>query len=157
MIKNIIFFIIFFFSSSFKFYEEDKKTNNILYLQNHSGLYFLTLNINDKYGLFLIDTGATTSLIDINQKKKYEFKIISSSEDITGIGGTIKKYTISRYKIDYNNIPIDVLFYGGDLHPVVMAFQRSNIRITGILGADFLKANNAVLDYRNNYLILLNK
>jgi hypothetical protein len=112
---------------------------------------FLNVTIEGMKCRFLIDTGASKSVID---KHFYETKIGRKlkviKQETTGLHSTVmesytgklKKLTIGKRVI--SEYPIA----GVDLMHVNTTYKKMKLKkIDGILGSDLLKKYNAVLDY----------
>ncbi len=130
---------------------------NEMQLNLRNNMLFITLYVNDKKGLFLVDTGAGISLIDYNQAKRYDFNIGAKSNrgSVTGVGGSNTLFTISDIDVMYNEFKTkDFRFYGSDFSMINDVFGRNGIRILGILGSDFLSANAATINYNTKKLML---
>ena len=113
--------------------------------------------INGIEGRFILDTGASNSCVAL----EYEnfFNIASSESDTTAAGaGAVGMKTkisfannlqISRWK--NTNFSIIIL----DLSHVNTALQNYKVKpVNGIIGADLLINNQAVIDYSNKILYL---
>ena len=101
---------------------------NEMQLNLRNNMLFITLYVNDKKGLFLVDTGAGISLIDYNQAKRYDFNIGATSNrgSVTGVGGSIALFTISDIDIMYNEFRTkDFRFYGSDFSVINDVFDRN--------------------------------
>ena len=106
-----------------------------------------------------IDTGASKTVFDINLDKFY---ITLSDEDTdelhsAGTNGNpikttvalLKPFSIGNLKIENQKVPLI------DLTNINKLYQKTrNIQICGLLGGDFLKKHNAVIDYREKILRL---
>lgn len=126
----------------------------------NSAHYLVHARIQGKEARLILDTGASTTCIDI--KKANHFEIDHEKSDILAAGaGSIGMATQISHK---NKIQIGkwedkhiglVLF---DLSHVNIALKEAGEEtIDGILGADFLKKHRAVIDYGRNCLYLKNK
>ncbi len=113
--------------------------------------------INGVKGIFILDTGASTTFVDI--KLEDTFKLITESS-------TIKAHGAGRDKIDMLLSKKNTLSIGGwikkrfpnsliDLSYVNDAFESIDApAVDGIIGADILKKGFAVIDYEKRYLYL---
>lgn len=117
-----------------------------------NNLPVIPVTINGKMGLVLIDSGASSSMLDSTVKSTYKFKIGSRSDkDISGIGGSRGMYHTKDAEIKYRST---VLKMSDKLMTSDMREIRKAIGVVGILGSDFLSANNAVIDYKNKVIKL---
>lgn len=105
-------------------------------------------DINNEKVLFILDSGANISIIDSTwyYNNKHMF---TEAEDInmvlTGISGVVS----INSKIIYTEIDEDyVVFTITDLIPVTQNLSRQGFKIVGILGSDYLKDNNLIIDYK---------
>lgn len=123
-------------------------------LISYNGLFFMDLEINESKARFLLDTGANSSYIDTNKLNKFKLSVSKKDTGINltgigGAGGTVQE--LHKFKLFKSNakeeLPNNIYF---------KSINLSNIKlnIDGILGGDYLKANKAVINYRDNTLIL---
>lgn len=120
-------------------------------LYEKNGMHFVNITLNDIKAMLLVDTGASKSLLDITQAKKFGFEYVLLSEDqYVGLGGLLDIYVTYKFKVDEFFIP----FLGSDLSEIQNYFIKDGIHIVGILGSDFLEKNNATIDFRSNKLYL---
>lgn len=116
---------------------------------------FLELHINDKPGLFLVDTGAGISVIDINQTSKYGIRFFEGGNTGTleGLGGAQSVLPIGKVRIQYQGYVLKGLrFYGVDLGSLNRRFEKDGMRILGVIGADFLSKRRAVIDFESHQI-----
>jgi predicted aspartyl protease len=118
-----------------------------------TGHYLFTATINDVPGTFILDTGASTSCVDLIDSS--HFSLISEESIIKAAGaGAInmetmlaRKNTFTIGKWVVKNMDF-VLF---DLSHVNQALlQADENSIHGIIGADFLKSHRSIIDYGRN-------
>lgn len=123
----------------------------------HDGhLYFIRVKLNNKNANLLIDTGAAASLLDINQAKEYDFTYTESPHVFSGVGGLSEGYRVRNYKIDHDSTTLPIYPFGANLKLVAESFNQKGMPIVGIIGSDFLKNNDAIIDYKKKQLILNN-
>jgi hypothetical protein len=121
----------------------------------HDGhLYFIRVKLNNKTANLLIDTGAAASLLDINQAEHYDFTYQESPHRFSGIGGLSEGYRVRNYKIAYDSTMLPLYPFGADLKHVVESFNQKGMSIVGVIGSDFLRSNDAIIDYKRKTLIL---
>ena len=112
-------------------------------------MHFITVVVNGHKLKLLIDTGASKSILDISQAEEYGFSYLMLSKDqYVGIGGVQDIYVVYDYKIDR----IFVSFLGADLSEVRGWFEKSGVRVDGMLGSDFLERHNCKIDFTKNIL-----
>lgn len=122
--------------------------------------YLVRAKIHGEKARLILDTGASTTCVDINMA--LHFDIVHEKSDIMAAGaGALGMKTQVSHK---NKLQIGawkdanvglVLF---DLSHINIALREGNEKaVDGILGADFLKKHRAVIDYGRNCLYLKDK
>lgn len=111
------------------------------------GLPIIKCTINGKKARLLIDTGATSSFLDLNQRGKYDFKISKSDADVAGIGGSRDIYRVKDLVLKFGHSEIKHTFKATDLSDVAKVKH-----IVGIIGTDFLKKRNAMINYKDKFI-----
>ena len=119
---------------------------------------FVTVTIEGRRCRFLIDTGASKSVIDKHfYESKLNRKLKVIKQETTGLHSTVmesfvgklKELTIGKLKIT------DYPIAGVDLMHVNTTYQKMKLRkIQGILGSDLLKKHNMVIDYGQSKLFI---
>lgn len=113
--------------------------------------------INGQKGLFILDTGASSSCVGFEGVDTFRLEAIDSDIRAAGAGATdmltqISKsnlLNIGRWKKDKVAL---ILF---NLTHVNTALTNHNSKpVDGIIGADILKKGKAVIDYEKKYLYL---
>lgn len=113
--------------------------------------------INGRSGLFILDTGASSSCLGFEAIETFKLNVAESDVLAAGAGSTNMKTKISlknKIKIGkwYNNKVTLILF---DLSHVNTALANHKSKpVDGIIGADILKQGKAVIDYGKKYLYL---
>lgn len=130
------------------------KTPKTIALIHHEYLYFVKLRLNNREANFLIDTGAAASLLDINQANVYNFKFYLTENTFAGAGGLSHRFRVTEYSFIHDNTKLNVYPYGADLKFVVESFSDKGISVVGVIGSDFLTRHDAIIDYKNEKLIL---
>lgn len=136
---------------------EDKGFFRIPLKKLASTHYLVRAKIHNKEARLILDTGASTTCVDI--KKAEHFDILHEKSNIMAAGaGALGMETQVSHK--------NQLHIGSwkDTHVGVVLFNLSHINtalqeagedpVDGILGADFLKKHRAVIDYGRNCLYL---
>ncbi|MEM6517052.1 MAG: retropepsin-like aspartic protease [Bacteroidota bacterium] len=113
--------------------------------------------INGVKGLFILDTGASTSCVGFEAIETFKLTANESSIKAAGAGATDMLTKISKK----NNLEIGkwkrekvalILF---NLTHVNTALTSHNSKpVDGIIGADILKKSKAIIDYEKKYLYL---
>ena len=122
-----------------------------------TGHYYCNVKLNNKKGVFIIDTGASTSCIG-TEYIAY-FSLQNKKSDILAAGaGAIGMETWSSINNELkigSKLFTNMDFVIFDLSHVNEALlQVGQLSTHGILGADFLKLKRAVIDYGRNCMYL---
>ncbi|WMI68637.1 TIGR02281 family clan AA aspartic protease [Mangrovimonas sp. YM274] len=113
--------------------------------------------INGIKGLFILDTGASSTCVGFETIETFKLKVKDSEIKAAGAGATDmltqiskkNKLKIGKWKKD--KVPI-ILF---NLAHVNSALVSHNSKpVDGIIGADVLKKGKAIIDYEKKYLYL---
>jgi hypothetical protein len=109
-------------------------------------------------GCWIIDTGASRTVFDVNLKDKYlQTKNESNQLHTAGISdkpietviARIYSFTIGKFKIENMDAALLDLSHINRLYS-----QTAGNHICGLLGGDFLVRYKAIVDYRKKQLIL---
>ena len=115
---------------------------------NHLGLKG---QINGIPADFLLDTGASATVLDHSQIKQFKIKNVEDvNDEVAGLGSTtMKRYEVQKVKILLNDFEVkDLNINLVDLSHVNAAFKKEKIKpIHGIIGADILEKYAAIIDY----------
>ncbi len=133
-----------------------EKSQKTIALIHHKHLYFIRVKLNNRNATLLVDTGAAASLLDINQANDYDFKFYQTEHKFSGVGGLSNGYRITNYKFDHDSTTLKVYPFGADLKQVNESFTANGMPITGVIGSDFLKTHDAIIDYKNLELTINN-
>ena len=113
--------------------------------------------INGVKGVFILDTGASSTFIDISLKDKFKLKSKTSLIEASGAGPNKLTTQLSKnnsIKIgSWKSKKFQILLI--DLSNVNNAFASIKAQaVDGIIGTDILKIGNGILDYEKRYLYL---
>jgi len=133
-----------------------KHEPNELALFKLNNLYFLKTEINNKKAFLLIDTGASITILDINQSEKYGFSVGNRIGNgmTTGINGSRSMYRISNYRISAQDNEFQMQVAGIDINEIVSKFKKLGIGVVGVLGSDFFHDTNANISYKKGTIEL---
>lgn len=120
--------------------------------------YLIHSKINDVDARLILDTGASTTCIDIHKAEHFNIKHEESEMKAAGAGRVGMNTSVSaNNKISFkrwSRIRQQVILF--DLSHVNIALETvGETPVDGILGADFLKKNRAIIDYGKNALYLI--
>lgn len=111
--------------------------------------------VNDKVAYFLMDTGASVSLIDKNQKNDYDLKPgVKYSGTIIGAGGSVATPRVCNTFAYIGNKTFSQ-FLMTDLSDIVDSIEHeTGIRILGIIGLPQMKFNGIIIDINDDMIII---
>ena len=122
-----------------------------------TGHYKLSARVNGKKGDFILDTGASNSCIGFSSVERFIMLTEESQIKAAGAGAINMRTHVANdnYFTIGNKSSRKMSFVIFDLSHVNEALlQVDEEAVHGILGADYLKANAAVIDYGRNVLYL---
>ena len=113
--------------------------------------------VNDVNGKFLIDTGASSSCIDLNKSNKFKLNYGKSDEQASSATDEIKETYISKKNSlligEFYINDLDIILFNMQ-HVIKSLLDKDEIEIEGIIGADILIKYNCCIDYRENKLVV---
>lgn len=111
--------------------------------------------INDKVAYFLIDTGASFSLLDIEKSRNFGFTILSKAGKAVGFGNAQSfLYDVGNIKVELNQIPL-YYFLVGDISASRESIRNiTGIEIDGIIGAPTITESEMIIDLNDNIIIM---
>ena len=126
-----------------------------------TGHLLIGASINDVPGVFILDTGASTTVIDEKNIELFGLNVVM--EDIKGAGaggGGLTVYSSSDNKLSINEshiFPFKVAAM--NFEHVNAGLQDHGVSeiIHGVLGADFLEEAKAIIDCSGKHLYLMMK
>ena len=136
---------------------EAKGFQRIVLRKMTTGHYTCRAELNTKKGVFIIDTGASSSCIDFEHIGL--FNLIQEKSDViaAGAGDSNMKTALAQnnvFKLK-NHKTKNISFVLFDLSHVKKAIATVDPTIVhGILGADYLKKHSTVIDYGRNCMYL---
>lgn len=113
--------------------------------------------INNVKGIFILDTGASSSCVGKDKIEKFKLSVADSEVKAAGAGAIDMDTQISKnnsVKFRKWKLPkVQLVVF--DLSHVNTALENHNSKpVDGIIGADILKKGKAVIDYQKKYLYL---
>ncbi|WP_435135130.1 retropepsin-like aspartic protease family protein [Formosa sp. A9] len=113
--------------------------------------------INGIKGLFILDTGASSSCVGFEAIDTFKLKVKDSEIKAAGAGATNMATQLSkknRLKIGkWKKDKVSLILF--NMTHVNTALMHHNSRpVDGIIGADILKKGKAIIDYDRKYLYL---
>jgi hypothetical protein len=113
--------------------------------------------INDQPAYFLIDTGASVTLLNESLQNRYHFEVVDNryliKHDIIGMGGrsALKEARTARVKIGVHEIFF--INMASDLDNISAEFAPFKITIAGIIGTDLLITLGSVVDLESKTIV----
>lgn len=109
--------------------------------------------LNGKKAYFLLDTGASISVLDTNKTKHFLFRTEGENDTaIIGYGGkTNSTSELSRVEVFLGTEKLNMPFLGRDLKSLVEPIRKgTGYEIVGIIGNNNIKNEGFKLDFKNN-------
>jgi hypothetical protein len=116
--------------------------------------------INGKVAYFIVDTGASCSILNESVAKYYGFKtMLILDEQLMGLNGSAKIKTAYDYSITLSVLKIKgVVFRTRQIDELVEVIRNNErIAIAGIIGSDVLKKYQMGIDFRTNKISFLRR
>jgi len=121
-----------------------------------SGHHLVSVKLNGKKGLFILDTGASNTCIDEAKASFFKLKLKDTDHKATGAGTTEidirlakkNKLKIGDWKL--KKLPVVVM----DLSHINQALSMFEVEVDGIIGADVLRAGKGVIQFDKERLYL---
>jgi hypothetical protein len=110
-------------------------------------------SINGKRAYFIIDTGASCSILNQSVADRFGFRYFATLEgSVTGLGGSTKVSRAFNYIIEFGPLRIcNVIFHTRHLDDLASVIQeQENIDIAGIIGSDIFKRYEIGINYKTN-------
>ena len=115
----------------------------------------IKINVSGEQMCFMIDSGSDISILDVEQVKKLpeDYKIGIIKCNISTVNGDMEQKSMF-YALKILNIK--QRFYTRDLSCINSLYEYDNIKLFGILGADWLQNRKAIIDYNKRTITLNN-
>lgn len=125
--------------------------------QLNSGHLSLSAKLNHVTGHFILDTGASTTIVDKKHRKKFRLIATDSKKVAKTAGGSQLKMEVSNEntfefeQLILKNYKVSLI----DLKYISYSFKKMGVKnIDGIIGNDLLKRRKGIIDYGNLVLYL---
>lgn len=135
----------------------DDEPNTSVDFEMYHNIIIVEAYVNSKWSKFIIDTGASVSLLDFTQSKKYNFSYsVDTDHRLTGFGGRSRLMRTSEVSFALKGAFRDrsFSFSASDLSGLNSILSKSQQRVLGILGNDFLESHGAIIDYQKKKLLM---
>jgi len=133
-----------------------------IFVDESAMYHFLTeVELNGVKGRFIVDSGSTSTVVDFGRADKFGLDIPEIQPEIMAMGASPEEldvrfagyYPMKVKKGRKTIFPVILM----DLQHIIEAMERRGVEVDGILGADFMHAEKAVLDYGNQRLYVKKK
>lgn len=117
---------------------------------------FITVNkvpvvegtLNGKTAFFIVDSGASLSVLDDNQSEHFNFSTSKSNIAAAGYGGVASFGNAYDVKLTIGGKKFDTDFKSQDLSKIVdLIRENDGVEISGIVGSDIMKNYHFIIDY----------
>lgn len=119
---------------------------------NLNVLPLIKMNVNGYETYFLVDSGSSATVLDINRRKKLGFETyeLTGSQRVLSTGGGSKFRYVRKAELQLGSVKIKNRITALDITTIVGYIKRkTSYRISGILGTDTMKKYNIIIDYGN--------
>ena len=123
--------------------------------KTRTGHITVSIRVNGRPCVFLVDTGGGATLIDISKKDKFQLEPQALRDYAAGIGSaTPLVRTMGTFGINGAEVRNDSLFLM-DISYINAEFKKyRSQQVDGVLGTDFLEKHKAIIDYSRSALYL---
>jgi hypothetical protein len=127
-----------------KQFEGDNKINFISY----NKLPIVEGKINNRKAYFILDSGASISVLDETQSHKFKFDVEESDDEAAGYGGIAQFSSVYNADMEIGGLDMITKFKSQDLTAIVVIMEASEgITISGIIGNDIMKPNKFIINF----------
>lgn len=126
---------------------EQKESGNIS-ITLKSNIPLIQLKLKGKVRYFLLDSGASNSALDEKANIITNEPIIDYDELVTGFGDT-RKVNIYELPLFIDDVMVFQKFVVAPLEIASYIEESTGIRISGVIGIDFMYSYKAIIDFYN--------
>ena len=127
-----------------KQFEGDNKINFISY----NKLPIVEGRINNRKAYFILDSGASISVLDETQSHKFKFDVEESDDEAAGYGGVAQFSSVYNADIEMGGLNMVTKFKSQDLTAIVVIMEATEgVTISGIIGNDIMKPNKFIINF----------
>ncbi len=147
------FFAILLFSCApeINLFEAESETNQSIRFKRIAGrIPVISATLNGKPAYFIIDTGASVSVLNEPEAENYGFTVgVSNDINVTGFAGSSNVRRVGNYTLQVGTLKIThIRFSCKNINDLVRAvYQNENIKISGILGSDVFAQYRMQIDF----------
>ena len=143
--------------------KEENVSNDFVYKHKFIQRDFLPIvsgTLNGGEVNFLLDTGASISILDIQEATKHGVRKGQTSDlEIGGYGGvTSDILELKNVSVKLGNENMTQDFKGKDIQYLIKGIRgATGLSIVGIIGNDNISSSNLILDFETNNILKRNK
>lgn len=127
---------------------EQKEIGNTINVTLKQNIPLIQLKLKGKIHYFLLDSGASNSALDEKANIITNESIIGSDELVTGFGD-VKKVNIYELPLFIDDVMVFQKFVVAPLEIASYIEESTGIRISGVIGIDFMYSYKAIIDFYN--------
>jgi hypothetical protein len=155
IMKKVLIFLVFVFSV-FASYSQNFKDGKVDFISVQK-VPIVKGMLNGKEAYFIIDSGASVSILDENGSSHYDFLIGESEEDIVGYGGISSPKETNNVDVEVGGVDFNGEYQSQDIANIVGAvLSNGGITISGIIGSNVMKKVGLVIDFGSRSLYIRN-
>ena len=118
------------------------------------GLPIITLSNNNKLFHFLIDSGASISVVDALALKDLEYTKLTAEGTVYGVDGNEIPVEYVNMKLSYGRNEYSDDFQVTRIHAFDNLLEANNVKISGILGNSFLNNYNCDISFKDRSIFI---
>ena len=111
--------------------------------------------INGKCAYFIVDTGASVSILNQSVSDHFGFNyIVKVDQNILGLGGQARLNEATNCNVEFGSLKLNGIVFCTKPLSDFVAFirQRENITVAGIIGADVFTRYNITIDFKTQMI-----
>lgn len=133
--------------------KQSSNTSTDMVFRYNNNLPVVSVTINGVHARLLVDSGASSSIIDSTTIDYYKFETYNGENVyFEGIGGGKQSLSVKRAVVKYGGSIIPIEFKAMDIKRL-----RETVGVSGVIGSDYLRKNNLVIDYGNRIIYKSNR
>lgn len=139
--------------------KEINVSNDFIYSHKIIQREFLPIvegNLNGRKANFLLDTGASISILDLKEAKKYGVVVGGTIDmNVGGYGGVTNDLnSLTNVNLFLGSEQMKDKFDGKDIEYLIKAIKsNTGVSIIGIIGNNNITSSNLILDFETNNLL----
>ena len=112
-------------------------------------LPIVTFNIDNKKCNFLLDTGASESVINKSCLENYPYQEVKGTGTLTGLDGIKRQTEYVRMSLTYKNHEYSEIFTVTDMDKVFNHIKtETGVTLNGIIGNSFMQKYRYIIDFK---------